>query len=93
MTSSGDNINVEVASRTPGHEPGRVETTVLFLPDVWNICPTKLEWDGLHLNYKRLLDRKLATVAGGAEPPKDEPEPQVAEDNDEQDDDQALQNI
>ena len=44
---------------------GRVETTVLFLPDVWNISPTKLEWDGLHLNYKRQLDRKLTTLAGG----------------------------
>ncbi|XP_076053970.1 cell division cycle and apoptosis regulator protein 1-like isoform X3 [Oratosquilla oratoria] len=39
----------------------RVETTVLFLPDVWNVCPTKLEWDGLHLNYKRQLDKRLVS--------------------------------
>ena len=41
----------------------RVETTIIFLPDVWNICPTKLEWDGLHLNYKRQLEKKL--LGGG----------------------------
>lgn len=39
--------------------PARVETVVLFLPDVWNCLPTRLEWDGLHLNYKKQLDRQL----------------------------------
>lgn len=39
--------------------PARVETVVLFLPDVWNCLPTRLEWDGLQANYKKLLDRKL----------------------------------
>ncbi|XP_049786967.1 cell division cycle and apoptosis regulator protein 1-like isoform X2 [Schistocerca cancellata] len=36
----------------------RVETVVLFLPDVWSCVPTRLEWDGLHLNYKKQLERK-----------------------------------
>lgn len=40
----------------------RVETVVLYLPDVWNCLPTRLEWDGLHLNYKKQLDRKLSRV-------------------------------
>lgn len=40
----------------------RVETVVLFLPDVWSCVPTRLEWDGLHLNYKRQLDRKLKAL-------------------------------
>jgi hypothetical protein len=39
--------------------PARVETVVLFLPDVWSCVPTRLEWDGLHLNYKKQLERKL----------------------------------
>ncbi|XP_075217714.1 cell division cycle and apoptosis regulator protein 1-like isoform X2 [Lycorma delicatula] len=39
--------------------PARVETVVLFLPDVWNCLPTRLEWDGLQGSYKKLLDRKL----------------------------------
>lgn len=42
--------------------PARVETVVLFLPDVWSCVPTRLEWDGLHLNYKRQLDRKLKAL-------------------------------
>lgn len=39
--------------------PARVETVVLYLPDVWSCQPTRLEWDGLHLNYKKQLDRLL----------------------------------
>lgn len=39
--------------------PARVETVVLFLPDVWSCVPTRLEWDGLHQNYRKHLDRKL----------------------------------
>ncbi|XP_042867874.1 cell division cycle and apoptosis regulator protein 1-like isoform X1 [Penaeus japonicus] len=54
--------------------PARVETTVLFLPDVWNVCPTKLEWDGLHLNYKRQLDKKLSSSAGCQQQPEDQEE-------------------
>lgn len=51
----------------------RVETTVLFLPDVWNVCPAKLEWDGLHLNYKHQLEKKLS-CSTGATPQLDEQE-------------------
>ncbi|XP_012285928.1 cell division cycle and apoptosis regulator protein 1 [Orussus abietinus] len=39
--------------------PSRVETVILFLPDVWSCVPTRLEWDGLHVNYKKQLERKL----------------------------------
>lgn len=45
----------------------RVETTVLFLPDVWNVCPAKLEWDGLHLNYKHQLEKKLSCSSGATQ--------------------------
>ncbi|XP_034944335.1 cell division cycle and apoptosis regulator protein 1-like isoform X2 [Chelonus insularis] len=43
--------------------PSRVETVILFLPDVWSCVPTKLEWDSLHLNYKKQLERKLLRAA------------------------------
>lgn len=43
--------------------PSRVETVILFLPDVWRCVPTKLEWDDLHLNYKKQLERKLLRAA------------------------------
>jgi hypothetical protein len=43
--------------------PSRVETVILFLPDVWRCVPTKLEWDGLHLSYKKQLERKLMRAA------------------------------
>lgn len=47
--------------------PARVETVVLFLPDVWSCVPTRLEWDGLHLNYKKQLERKLKADQDGAD--------------------------
>ena len=47
--------------------PARVETVVLFLPDVWSCVPTRLEWDGLHVNYKRQLERKLKADQDGAD--------------------------
>lgn len=37
----------------------RVETVVLFLPDVWSCVPTRLEWDVLRVNYKKQMLRKL----------------------------------
>lgn len=39
--------------------PARVETVVLFLPDVWSCLPTRLEWDNLQVTYKKQLDRIL----------------------------------
>lgn len=66
--------------------PARVETTVLFLPDVWNVCPAKLEWDGLHLNYKRQLDKKLSSSGGQQQ--------QLAEDHEgEEEEDKALTSL
>ncbi|XP_031842113.1 cell division cycle and apoptosis regulator protein 1 isoform X1 [Nomia melanderi] len=43
--------------------PSRVETVILFLPDVWSCVPTRLEWDGLQLSYKKQLERKLLRAA------------------------------
>lgn len=39
--------------------PARVETVVLFLPDVWSCLPTRLEWDGLQRGYRGALEEKL----------------------------------
>ncbi|XP_032674232.1 cell division cycle and apoptosis regulator protein 1-like isoform X1 [Odontomachus brunneus] len=47
--------------------PSRVETVILFLPDVWSCVPTRLEWDGLQLNYKRQLERKLLRAASNSD--------------------------
>ncbi|XP_020290143.1 cell division cycle and apoptosis regulator protein 1-like isoform X2 [Pseudomyrmex gracilis] len=47
--------------------PSRVETVILFLPDVWSCVPTRLEWDGLQLNYKKQLERKLLRIASNSE--------------------------
>lgn len=38
--------------------PARVETVVIFLPDVWSCVPTRLEWDSLTDGYRRLLHGK-----------------------------------
>lgn len=39
--------------------PARVETVVIFLPDVWSCLSTRLEWDGLQLNYRKQMERRL----------------------------------
>ena len=38
--------------------PARVETVLIFLPDVWSCCPSRIEWDGLAVAYKRQLAEK-----------------------------------
>ncbi|XP_072341626.1 cell division cycle and apoptosis regulator protein 1-like isoform X2 [Scyliorhinus torazame] len=57
----------EIRYHQPGelHEgwlpPARVETVVVFLPDVWHCLPTRLEWDALSLGYtQQLTDREQA---------------------------------
>lgn len=47
--------------------PARVETVIIYAPDVWSVMPSALEWDGLHLNYQRALDRKLVELGGEAD--------------------------
>lgn len=49
--------------------PARVETTVIFLPDVWSCNPTRLEWATLQAAYKKQLQKKVAAVSkeGGKE--------------------------
>ncbi|XP_063994162.1 cell division cycle and apoptosis regulator protein 1-like [Diachasmimorpha longicaudata] len=42
----------------------RVESVILFLPDVWSCVSTKLEWDTLHVSYARQLDRKMMGAGG-----------------------------
>lgn len=43
--------------------PARVETVVIFLPDVWSCVSTRLEWDGMQLNYRKQLERRLKAAA------------------------------
>ena len=59
--------------------PAKVETSVIFLPDVWNVCPTKLEWEGLSSLYGKKLKAKLAN-----EPPPEEPKEETEEAEDEE---------
>ena len=44
--------------------PARVETTVIFLPDVWSCHPTHLEWETQKMAYKKQLQKKLAQLEG-----------------------------
>ncbi|KAF4518769.1 hypothetical protein B566_EDAN006173 [Ephemera danica] len=55
----------------------KVETVVLFLPDVWSCVPTRLEWDGLQHNYNKQLARitngaPAEAAAGGKEALRDQ---------------------
>ena len=42
--------------------PARVETVVLFLPDVWSCSPTRLEWQATVSRIQSELERKLSTL-------------------------------
>ncbi|XP_052071868.1 cell division cycle and apoptosis regulator protein 1-like isoform X3 [Mytilus californianus] len=50
------------------HLPTRVETTVIFFPDVWSCSPSRLEWASLQTAYKKQLQKKIAAISDG---PKD----------------------
>lgn len=52
--------------------PARVETVVLFLPDVWSCLPTRLEWDNQQQTYRKQLERLLGP-GEQQEPPDDGP--------------------
>jgi len=47
--------------------PARVETSVIYLPDVWSCVPTNLEWETLQLAYKKQLQKKIAQLDGKEE--------------------------
>ncbi|KAL5018166.1 hypothetical protein ScPMuIL_003888 [Solemya velum] len=42
--------------------PARVETTVIFLPDVWTCGPTRLEWGGVQSTYRQQLQKRLGAL-------------------------------
>ncbi|XP_022315964.2 cell division cycle and apoptosis regulator protein 1-like isoform X3 [Crassostrea virginica] len=52
--------------------PARVETTVIFLPDVWSCNPTRLEWATLQAAYKKQLQKKVAGVSKEADKEEEE---------------------
>lgn len=39
--------------------PARVQTVVIFLPDIRSCIPTRVEWDELNIKYKRRLELEL----------------------------------
>lgn len=46
--------------------PARVETVVIYLPDVRSCVPTRLEWDDLNISYSRKLDQVITNPAVAA---------------------------
>lgn len=47
--------------------PARLETVVIYLPDVQSCLPTRIEWDDLNIKYKRQLDYVLKKIQTGNE--------------------------
>ncbi|XP_066156460.1 cell division cycle and apoptosis regulator protein 1-like isoform X1 [Euwallacea fornicatus] len=43
--------------------PARVETVVIFLPDVWSCLPTRAEWGEVQQNYRKHLEKILKADA------------------------------
>ncbi|KAL1492187.1 hypothetical protein ABEB36_012671 [Hypothenemus hampei] len=57
----------------------RVETVVIFLPDVWSCLPTRVEWEEIQQGYRKHLEKILNADNGGdissgsiEEPPNEE---------------------
>lgn len=48
--------------------PARVETVVLFIPDVWSCVATRPEWDELGRAYAKQLQRQLTNTSPADDP-------------------------
>ena len=46
--------------------PARVETVVLFLPDVWSCSPTRLDWQATVSRFQSELQMKLSSTTADA---------------------------
>lgn len=47
--------------------PARVETVVIYLPDVRSCLPTRIEWDGLCTSYKQKMDEVIRASESGTD--------------------------
>lgn len=59
----------------------RVETVVIFVPDVWNLTPTKTEWEALSASYKKKFMAKYSATSSSSSVKKEAvspPPPSVA---------------
>lgn len=55
--------------------PARIETVVIFLPDVRSCQPTHPEWDELHISYKSHLERIINSQSSDSPVPAADPSP------------------
>jgi hypothetical protein len=55
-----------------GARPARIETVVIFLPDIHSCMPNRSEWDGVQQQYKLALEKFLTA--------NNEPEPAASSD-------------
>lgn len=58
--------------------PARVETSVIFLPDVWSCHPTHLEWETQKMAYKKQLQKKLSQLEGKDDSQEEEEEGDIS---------------
>ncbi|KAL1404125.1 hypothetical protein pipiens_019046 [Culex pipiens pipiens] len=61
--------------------PARIETVVIFLPDIRSCQPTRPEWDELHLSYKSHLERIIDSQSSDS---PEEPEVVILDESDEE---------
>lgn len=63
--------------------PARVETVVIFVPDVWSATPNRVDWEKLNDDYKSALERRLNPKLSSPEPPSSAtPDKSAADDKD-----------
>lgn len=46
--------------------PAKIQTVVIFLPDIRSVMPTRIEWDSLNAKYKRHIEMELRKDASGS---------------------------
>jgi len=52
-------LQVHYRRQETASKPARTETVVVFFPDVWNVMPNKLEYDGITVKYAEACTKKL----------------------------------
>lgn len=46
--------------------PARIETVVIYLPDIRSCIPTRIEWDALQTSYKLKMEQVIASEYEGS---------------------------
>merc|ERR1711913_188017 len=85
-------LQVHYRRQETATKPARTETVVVFFPDVWNVMPNKLEFDGITAKYGEACQAKLeGRKVEQDQDEEEEVEEKVAEDARPEDGDDGME--